>query len=162
MTVLETHPSKIEEQFKLALNYCSSLATQLSKPSEAPCKAIQLLCKVATHPHTLINLLRRNALQTAEADQIIIEYASSIDNWKSLDCPLGIADQCNILHFFLNLHKNYQDLLFFRGNDLTPELICQFLQDWKGLDLFSLLPPTTISTAKPIIHHPTNNIKTHV
>ena len=139
MTFSETNPATIEEQFKLALNHCSSLATQMSQPSEDPCKAIQLLCKIAVNPFLLTDLLRRNVWQVAEADQVTSEYASSIDNWKSSDCQLGIADQCNILHFFLNLHKSYQDLLFFRGNDLTPELICQFLKEWKKIDLVEIV-----------------------
>jgi hypothetical protein len=144
MTCSETNPAKIEEQFQLALKHCTRLQNQMSQPSEDPCQAMQLFCAVAERPSLLTDLLRYHHFSVAEADQLIIEYASSIDNWKSSGCPLGIADQCNIIHFFLNLHKNYQDLFFFRGKDLTPESICQFLKDWKGIDLFSLLPPTAI------------------
>lgn len=144
MTCLETRQGKIEEQFKLALGYCSRLKNQMSRPSEDPCKAMQLFCKVANDPSLLKALLHEHQFLATEADQIVIKYASSIDNWKSSGCPLGMVDQCNIIHFFLNLHKNYQDLLFFRGKDLTPESICQFLLDWQEIDLFDLLPSPAV------------------
>jgi hypothetical protein len=61
----------------------------------------------------------------------------SIDNWKVKGTIFGVADQCNIVHFFLNVHtKNFE---FFRGENWTPERICEFLLEWKGIDLTSLI-----------------------
>lgn len=170
MNQILINQSKIEAQFKLALDHCFSLDIKMRKPSENPCQAIELLCGVAINPHRLVNLLQLNSSQVAEADRLVSEYAASIDNWKYSDCPLGLVDQCNILHFLLNLHKSYQDLYFFRGKSFTPELVCKFLKSWQGIDLLETLPPAvvtapqivTAATAPSTIYHPINTTKTHV
>jgi hypothetical protein len=131
--------TSLEHQFKAALNRCQSLANYARKPSDYPCEAINLFCEVASDPKTLIQLLNRYPIEVQKADQAVTNYAATIDNWTDKNCPLGTKDHCNILHFFLNLNGSYQDQLFFRGKDFTPELICEFLQEWKGIDLFPLL-----------------------
>jgi hypothetical protein len=40
-------------------------------------------------------------------------------------------------HFFLNIHT--KQFKFFRGENFTPEFICEFLKDWKSIDLTSLI-----------------------
>jgi hypothetical protein len=40
-------------------------------------------------------------------------------------------------HCFLNIHT--KQFKFFRGENFTPEFICEFLKDWKGIDLTSLI-----------------------
>jgi hypothetical protein len=82
-------------------------------------------------------------LNTLYSEQILIakksieKYTRTVDNWKAGNCPFWVKDHCNIVNFFLSL--NTQDFYFFRGDNFTPELICEFLQDWKGIDLFPLL-----------------------
>lgn len=132
--------TKFKDQFEQALNLCQWLKRYTNKPSSNPCTAIKLLCKVSDNPETLIELLTDNAEAVKEADEIVTDYAASIDNWKCDDCPLGTADLCNVLHFFFNLHKSYDDLLFFRGRDLVPEAICELLKEWKNIDLLPYLP----------------------
>jgi hypothetical protein len=131
--------TSLEHPFKEALNRCQSLINYPRKPSDYPCEAINLFCEVASDPKSLIQLLNQYSIDAKKADQAVTNYAATIDNWTDKNCPLGTKDHCNILHFFLNLNGSYQDQLFFRGKDFTPELICEFLQEWKGLDLFPLL-----------------------
>lgn len=131
--------NSLEHQFKEALNRCQSLVNYARKPSDYPCEAINLFCEVASDQKSFIQLLNRYSADVQKADQAVINYAATIDNWSDKNCPLGTKDHCNILHFFLNLNGSYQDQLFFRGKDFTPELICEFLQEWKGIDLLPLL-----------------------
>jgi hypothetical protein len=131
--------TSLEHPFKEALNRCQSLINYPRKPSDYPCEAINLFCEVASDPKSLIQLLNQYSIDVKRADQVVTNYAATIDNWTDKNCPLGTKDHCNILHFFLNLNGSYQDQLFFRGKDFTPELICEFLQEWKGIDLFPLL-----------------------
>jgi hypothetical protein len=37
----------------------------------------------------------------------------------------------------LNIHT--KQFKFFRGENFTPEFICEFLNDWKGIDLRPLI-----------------------
>jgi hypothetical protein len=128
------------EQFLQALQLCQSLVNFLRKPSSYPCEAIKLFCEVGKSPTRLLELVIEYEAEVIQADQAVESYARSIDNWKGEDCPFGMKDHCNILHFFLNIHtKNFQ---FFRGQNWTPERICEFLQEWKGIDLTSLIAKT--------------------
>jgi hypothetical protein len=129
----------LENSFLKALARCQSLVNCGRKPSDYPCEAINLLCEVANDSKTLIKLLNQYPLEVQEADKAVTNYASTVDNWTDKNCPLGTKDHCNILHFFLNLNGSYQDQLFFRGKDFTPRKICQFLLDWKEINLFSVL-----------------------
>jgi hypothetical protein len=130
--------SKIrEDKFLQALEICQSLNEFKCQPSSLPCDAIKLLCEAGKSPDQLLALANQYREKVAQADLALEAYARSIDNWKFGDCPLGVKDQCNILHFFLNVYT--QKFTFFRGQDLTPELICEFLQEWQGIDLTSLI-----------------------
>ena len=126
-----------EQKFLQALKICQSLVTVKLKPSNLPCEAIQLFCEVAKEPLELLDLCRQYDSEIKPALKAIADYAASVDNWKHGDCPFGVKDHCNILHFFLNLHTKQFE--FFRGKNWTPEVICEFLQDWKGIDLAPLI-----------------------
>ncbi|MGL5036130.1 MAG: hypothetical protein ACRC6M_20285 [Microcystaceae cyanobacterium] len=128
-----------EYQFLSALNRCQLLIECERKPSDYLCEAINLFCQVAKNPEQLIQLLERYPVEVKKADQALTDYASTIDNWQDKNCPLGSKDNCNILHFFLNLNRSYQDQLFFRGKDFTPEKICEFLLNWKEINLLPFL-----------------------
>jgi hypothetical protein len=107
------------------------------QPSSYPCQAIHLFCEIGTEPENLLELNALYADQVLIAKKSIEKYARTIDNWKTGNCPLGGKDHCNIVNFFLSLKT--QDFYFFRGDNFTPELICEFLQEWKGINLFSLI-----------------------
>lgn len=125
------------EKFRQALEICESLVAVKRQPSNLPCEAIQLFCEIAEEPFVLLDLCEKHKAEIEPALRAIADYAASVDNWKYGDCPFGVKDHCNILHFFLNVHtKKFE---FFRGKDLTPETICEFLKDWKGIDLTPLL-----------------------
>ena len=128
-----------EEKFLQALEICKSLVTVRRKPSTLPCEAIEIFCDIAKEPLELLHLCERYASEIEPALEEIANYAGSIDNWKHGDCPFGVKDHCNILHFFLNVHT--KKFKFFRGEDLTPEVICEFLKDWKGIDVTELIEP---------------------
>ena len=137
-----------ESLFLKALDRCQLLPSYERKPSPCACEAIHLLCQVAGEPEQLLQLLKKYSREVNQADQLVTHYATTIDNWQVEDCPLGSREHCNILHFFLNLHNSYQEQLFFRGKDFTPELICEFLQDWKGINLF----PWIVSSPQLLTH----------
>ena len=126
-----------EQKFLQALKICQSLVTVKLQPSNLPCEAIQLFCEVAKDPLELLNLCQQYNSEIETALKAIADYAASVDNWKHGDCPFGVKDHCNILHFLLNLHTKQFE--FFRGKNWTPEVICEFLQDWKGIDLAPLI-----------------------
>ncbi|MBJ7899464.1 MAG: hypothetical protein GC158_06010 [Cyanobacteria bacterium RI_101] len=130
--------------FAQAIDHCLALKVELCQPSERPCQALKLFCQLAQDPPQLLQLLSTEPIQTALADESVIQYASQADNWSCSDCPLGIKDQCNVLHFFLNLRNSYQELTFFRGQIFTPEIICEFLQAWQGVNLLPFLPPVSV------------------
>ena len=126
-----------EKKFLEALNLCNSLSEFACQPSNRPCQAIHLFCEIGTEPQSLLEL---NALYSEEiliAKKSIEKYTRTVDNWKAGDCHFGVKDHCNIVNFFLSF--NTQDFYFFRGDNFTPELICEFLKDWKVIDLFSLI-----------------------
>ncbi|MBC6477549.1 MAG: hypothetical protein GDA56_06930 [Hormoscilla sp. GM7CHS1pb] len=133
------------EKFLQALEICKSLDTVQRKPSNLPCEAIELFCDLGKEPANLLHLCQQHAAQIEPALEAIANYAASVDNWKHGDCPLGVKDHCNILHFFLNVHT--QNFKFFRGQNFTPEVICSFLHDWKGIYLTVLLeyPPPALT-----------------
>lgn len=130
-----------ETKFLQALDICQSLVTVKLKPSNLPCEAIQLFCEVAKEPLELLNLCQQYKSEIEPALKAIADYAASVDNWKHGDCPFGVKDHCNILHFLLNLHTKQFE--FFRGKNWTPEKICEFLKDWKGIDLTPLITEKT-------------------
>ena len=126
-----------EKTFLKAVEICQSLPTIKREYSTLPCDAIHLLCEVGKEPINLISLCQKYSEQVEIALKAIESYARSIDNWRSGDCPLGGKDHCNILHFLLNAHtKKFQ---FFRAKNLTPELICELLKEWKEIDMSLLL-----------------------
>lgn len=109
----------------------------------------KLLSSPSLHPRRLSFLskevkefLSRKTLQrSSKIDnvcQIIKEYATSIDNWR-VDCPLGFGgkDHCSFLSFFLNLDRCQFE--YFTDNFTTPEEIAELFQDWRGIDLQSLI-----------------------
>jgi hypothetical protein len=91
------------EQFLQALQLCQSLVNFLRKPSPYPCEAIELFCEVGKSPTRLLELVSEYEAEVIQADRSVESYARSIDNWKGEDCPFGMKDHCNILHFFLNV-----------------------------------------------------------
>jgi hypothetical protein len=126
------------DKFLKAVTLCQSLETHLCKRSTLPCEAIQLLCDVAQNPFELRRLCQQHHPQIQPALTAIANYAASVDNWKAGDCPFGVKDHCNILHFLLNVHT--RQFTFFRGQEtFTPEVICEFLYDWQAIDLTPLL-----------------------
>ncbi len=126
------------EKFLPAVEICKSLQTVLTQRSNLPCVAIQLLCEVAREPRDLLDLCHQYHREIEPALTAIANYAASVDNWKVGDCPFGVKDHCNILHFLLNLHTKQFE--FFRGREtFTPEVICEFLNDWQGIDLAPLV-----------------------
>jgi hypothetical protein len=129
----------LEEKFIQALSLCINLSNYHAKPSNYPGKAIELLSEVAQKPEILALLISRYQLFVKMANQAIINYAGSVDNWQVESYPFGVKDHCNIINFLINLNGNYQEQTFFRGKDFTPEIICEFLKDWKGIDLSSYL-----------------------
>ncbi|MEB3310722.1 MAG: hypothetical protein VKJ02_10865 [Snowella sp.] len=136
MEMTEDKITSISEKFLQAIELCIALKDFECEPSDYPCDVINLFCQVAESPTLLIQLLNQYPVEVKKADQAIINYVGSIDNWRGKKCPFGIKDHCNIVHFFLNLNGSYQDQLFFRGANFTPEVICEFLQEWKGINLF--------------------------
>ena len=126
-----------EQKFLPALEICQSLVTVKLKPSNLPYEAIQLFCEIAKEPFDLLDLCQQYNSEIEPALKAIADYAASVDNWKHGDCPFGVKDHCNILHFFLNLHTKQFE--FFRGKNWTPEIICELLADWKGIDLTPLI-----------------------
>jgi hypothetical protein len=126
-----------EQKFLQALEICKSLVTVKRKPSNLSCQAIELFCEIAKEPSDLLHLCEQHTSEIEPALNAIADYAASVDNWKAGDCPFGVKDHCNILHFFLNVHTKKFEL--FRGKDLTPEVIGEFLKDWKDIDLTFLL-----------------------
>lgn len=126
-----------EKKFLEALDLCNSLSEFACQPSNLPCQAIHLFCEIGTEPQSLLELNALHSEQILIAKKSIEKYARTVDNWKTGNCPFGVKDHCNIVNFFLSL--NTQDFYFFRGDNFTPELICEFLQDWKGINLFPLL-----------------------
>jgi hypothetical protein len=126
------------EKFHHALEVCKSLKIIQSQRSPLPCEALHLLCEVAQDPFELLDLCQQHNNEIEPALMAISDYAASVDNWKAGDCPFGVKDNCNILHFLLNVHSKQFE--FFRGREtFTPEIICEFLQDWKGIDLTPLI-----------------------
>jgi hypothetical protein len=135
------------EKFLQAVEICQSLATVQCQRSTLPCQAIHLLCEVAREPGDLLNLCQQHHAEINTALIAITDYAASVDNWKAGDCPFGVKDHCNILHFLLNVHTKQFE--FFRGREtFPPEVICEFLNDWQGIDLTPLIKkPENISVA---------------
>ncbi|AVQ73027.1 hypothetical protein MTo_04298 [Microcystis aeruginosa NIES-1211] len=129
--------TNLEQIFLQALDRCLSLLDYQSQPTNLAWSAIELFAEVGRFPQMLRQFCDQYRERVAAADRAIKDYASSVDNWTVKGTIFGAQDQCNILHFFLNVHtKNFK---FFRGENWTPQLICEFLQEWKGIDLFSLI-----------------------
>jgi hypothetical protein len=131
--------ASLERKFIRALELCQSLVNYKCQPSSLPCQAIELLCEVGREPSVLLDLINRHPQQTQQALITINQYARSADNWrlKDSDCSLGfgVKDHCSILIFLFNYHP----FKSFTGNFNSPEIICQLLKDWKGIDLTILL-----------------------
>ncbi|WP_254564549.1 hypothetical protein [Oscillatoria sp. HE19RPO] len=126
------------EKFHQSLEVCKSLKTIQRQRSTLPCEALHLLCEVAQDPFELLDLCQQHDSEIEPALTAIADYAASVDNWKAGDCPFGVKDHCNILHFLLNVHT--KQFAFFRGREtFTPEIICEFIKDWKGIDLTPLI-----------------------
>jgi hypothetical protein len=136
--------SRLEHQFIKALKLCQSLNEVKYQSSTLPCQAIHLFCEVGKNPSSLLLLSEKYGEELAIAKTVIEQYARSVDNWKVENCPFGVKDHCNLLHFFLNLKS--QDFRFFRGMDWTPQMICELLKDWKGIDLTPLISPTPVNS----------------
>jgi hypothetical protein len=133
----------LENKFIRGLISCLQLNKYLNQPSSIPGKSLELWCEVAQKPAFFLELTFRYLDIVKLTEQEIKKYASSVDNWKISNYPFGIKDHCNILIFLLNIGGSIQEQSFFRGSDLTPEIICEFLKDWKGIDLTMLLPKAT-------------------
>ncbi len=130
-----------EEKFLQALELCKFLVTVQCKKSTIPFEAIQLFCEIAGEPLDLLHLCKQYSAEIKPALAAVTDYAASVDNWR-VDCELGfgVKDHCNFLHFFLNVHtKNFK---FFRGENWTPEVICELFKEWKGIDLAPLIEDT--------------------
>jgi hypothetical protein len=128
---------EIETTFLDALEHCRSLDNYRCQPTNLVWSAIELFAEVGKFPYRLLTLCNQYKLEVERADSAIENYARSVDNWKVKGTIFGVKDQCNIAHFFLNVHtKNFP---FFRGENWTPERICEFLQEWGGIDLSSLI-----------------------
>ena len=126
------------EKFLQAVEICQSLETIQCQHSTLPCQAIHLLCEVAREPLELLHFCQQNHGKIELALTAIANYAASVDNWKAGDCPFGVKDHCNILHVLLNVHTKQFE--FFRGREtFPPEVICEFLNDWQGIDLTPLI-----------------------
>lgn len=150
---------KSEMQFLQALQLCYSLTQHLGEPSILPCQAITLLCEIGNDPNLLLDYNRKYSLgirqkkdrklfpvptkpfMIQKARRDIDKYARSADNWRVIgeNCSLGfgVRDHCSILDFLLNFPSS--DFKKFTGNFESAELICEFLQEWKGINLFPLL-----------------------
>lgn len=126
-----------EKTFQQALRLCQSLLDYKNQFSEVPCQAINLFCEVSRDPCLLLQLSKKYPKEIIDANEAVEQYSRSIDNWKGKDCPFGLKDHCNILHFFLSFNSG--NFVFYRGKDFTPEMICEFLWDWKGIDLKDLM-----------------------
>jgi hypothetical protein len=129
----------LEQKFLQALERCQALVKVKCKPSNLPCEAIEIFSEIGNYPEYLISLIEKYETEVESAEKAVESYARSIDNWQLEGgrCPFGVKDHCNILHFFLNLKS--QDFNFFRGKNWTPEVICEFLQEWKSINLSELL-----------------------
>lgn len=127
----------LEQKFLRALERCQVLIEFKCKPSNLACEAIEIFCELGKYPERLISLLEKYEVEVEKAERAVESYARSVDNWQIEGCPFGVKDHCNILHFFLNLKS--QNFNFFRGKNWTPEVICEFLQEWKGINLRELL-----------------------
>ena len=138
----ETMSQSQEQKFIQALNLCQSLVAVKYEPSSLPCQAIELFCEVSKEPSVIIDLLKRHSKKVKSAFDAVDEYARSADNWrvKGNNCSLGfgVKDHCSMLSFFLNL--NSQKFQYFTDNFDSSETICEFLRDWKGIDLTGFLP----------------------
>jgi hypothetical protein len=136
-----------ESKFLQAVEICQSLTGIKSKPTNLTFQAIELFSQVAEIPADLLLWLQMHAVESQEAFQAVYQYGTIADNWR-VDCELGfgVKDHCSILAFFLNPHT--QDFKFFTGNLKTPEMICELLKDWKGIDLTFLLDDKAKATDK--------------
>jgi hypothetical protein len=122
-----------EKQFLKALSLCQELVNFKCEASNLPCEAIELFCEVGRQPSELLKFSEKYPMEVEQAKKAVEQYARSIDNWLLSNCPFGVKDHCNILNFFLSLRSRRFE--FFRGENFTPEMICDFLEDWKGIDL---------------------------
>lgn len=128
----------LTQTFLQALEACKSLAAFPGQPSELPYRAIELFCEIAIEPSQLLRLSQHYAAESKEAFEAVYKYGTNADNWR-VNCSLGfgVKDHCSILSFFLNLYS--QEFTFFTGNFNSPQVICELLKDWKGIDLTPLL-----------------------
>ncbi len=127
----------------ILLDICKSLVDYKYQPTNLPFQAIELFCELS--PTELRRFTEHYAAPTAAAYQAVYEYATTADNWR-VDCQLGfgVKDHCSILGFFLNIdNRKFEN---FTGNFTTPEVICELIEDWKGIDLTQLLAERAIST----------------
>lgn len=130
--------SLLKNKFLKALDICQSLTEWKSKPTDLTFQAIELFCEVAQSPSDFLNFTKTYSHKTQLASESVYEYAVTVDNWR-VDCELGfgVKDHCTILNFFLNIYTH--DFHYFTGNFTSAEQINELLQDWKKIDLTSLL-----------------------
>jgi hypothetical protein len=127
-----------EQKFLAALDICESLIDYKYRPTNLTYQAIELFCEIGENPGKLLELCQKYSSKIANLCDIIYEYATSLDNWR-VDCPLGFGakDHCSFLSFFLNIDRCQFE--YFTDNFTTPEEIAELFQDWRGIDLQSLI-----------------------
>lgn len=126
------------QKFLEALDICKSLVSYKRQPTHLTFEAIALFCEVAENPSALLHLSEEYAEETEAAFQSVYEYATNADNWRvDSELGFGVKDHCSILSFFLKLRTG--EFEYFTGNFKTPEIICELLKDWKGIDLKDLI-----------------------
>ncbi len=128
------------QKFLQALDICKSLVDHKYQPTNLTFQAIfraaiELFCELSATE--LRRFTEEYGAAVGAAYNTVYEYATTADNWR-VDCQLGfgVKDHCSILSFFLN--GEGRQFEYFTGNFTTPEVICELLQDWKGLDLTEL------------------------
>lgn len=126
------------EKFLQALTLCKKLPAIKDKHTPITFDAIVLFCEVAADPSDFLQLRQQYAAEIEAALAGVDEYGSNADNWR-VDCELGfgVKDHCNILSFFLNVPTGI--FTRYSGNLKTPEIICELIADWKGIDLTPLI-----------------------
>ncbi|MGL5036132.1 MAG: hypothetical protein ACRC6M_20300 [Microcystaceae cyanobacterium] len=85
-----------------------------------------------------------NQSEIDKALDAIDKYARSADNWRVIgeNCNLGfgVRDHCSILDFLFKFPSS--NFINFTGNFKSGELICEILQDWRGINLLPWLVPS--------------------
>ncbi|MBO1347062.1 MAG: hypothetical protein EBE86_006550 [Hormoscilla sp. GUM202] len=124
------------QKFLQGLDICKSLVDYKYQPTNLTFQAIELFCELS--PTELRRFTEEYAAAVGAAYNAVYEYATTADNWR-VDCQMGfgVKDHCSILSFLLNGDRRQFES--FTGNFTTPEVICELIQDWKGIDITELL-----------------------